>query len=137
MSNGSSDHHFGLAVNLSIEAMKALLLMNGGAATAFIALSGKSQDSVDYSQAVLAFGFGVLFTVLAFTAGYFSQLSYANHRLHIETGEPDKAKRQFNRHNLFQRFAIAFVIMGLCASGRGMFVAWSITHIACESTTIG
>ncbi len=123
MTNQSSDHHFSLAVNLSIEALKALLLLNGGAATALITLTKKSPNGVDFSLAVLIFGFGVFLTVVAMAAGYFSQLAYSNHRLAIEQDKAAEGQKQLTCHKRWQYAASIVVGLSLMASLGGMYVA--------------
>jgi hypothetical protein len=67
-------------INLSIEALKALLLINGGAAVAILAYLGNmaSRPSVvrlaTMKDALSCFAFGVLVTALAFIVAYFTQL---------------------------------------------------------------
>ena len=123
MSDGSGDHHLGHAVDVAIEALKALLLLNGGAATAFIALTGKGQGSIDYSVSVLAFGIGAWLTVLAFAAAYFSQLSYANYRFLSECQKNGVSTEQYKWHGRWQITAFIFAALGLIASSYGMFAA--------------
>jgi hypothetical protein len=77
MSDG--DRHFEFAVDLSRDALKGLLLVNGGAATALIALMDKGAK--DYTYAVMLFAAGAVGAVVSTCFGYFSQLNYANHRL--------------------------------------------------------
>ena len=115
MSDKSSDHHLGLAVNISIEGLKALLLLNGGAATAFVALSGQTNGSRDYSFAILAFGVGATFAVAAFLAAYFSQLSYGNHRLELEKMNNMQQKKEYKDHHFWQTIAFVFVGLSLAA----------------------
>ena len=124
MSNESSDHHFGLAVNVAIEALKSLLFLNGGAATALIALTNKTIGSPDFSRSILAFGLGVWCSVLALIFGYFSQLSYANGRFGSEYKEVSSSGKAFRRHVIFQYLGLAFVILSLLSGTLGMFLAY-------------
>ena len=124
MAHESSNHHFGLAVNLSSEALKSLLWLNGGAATALIALTDKQLGSVDYSCAVLLFGLGAFLTVVAMACGYFSQLAYANHRLAVEDADATKAKNKHAWHEGWQKAAIVLVLLGLATSAAGMVNAF-------------
>lgn len=124
MNDQSSEHHFQLAVGISIEALKALLLLNGGAATALIALTGKSDSSPDYSLAILFFGLGALLAVLSFICGYFSQLSYANHRLELENEDAKSAEALIKKHVRWQGAAITFVVVSVLASSAGMAAAF-------------
>lgn len=124
MTDNSSEHHFQLAVGISIEALKSLLLLNGGAATALIALMGRSTGSPNYTFSVLFFGLGALLAVLSFVAGYFSQLAYANHRLECENADESSAETMLKRHNFWQGSAIAAVALSVIASSSGMVAAF-------------
>ncbi|MDE2563795.1 MAG: hypothetical protein KGL48_16260 [Sphingomonadales bacterium] len=130
MASDSSDHHFSLAVSLSVEALKALLWFNGGAATALIALTSKKPGSVDYGRAVLIFGLGVLLTVVAMAFGYFSQLSYANHRLADEQQKTATAKREYAHHRFWQTAALIAVALSLAASAVGMATAFYAIEVS-------
>ena len=123
----SSDEHFKLAVGISIEALKALLLVNAGAATALIALIDKGPKPSPYSSAIIWFGAGAFATVVAFVFGYFSQLSYANHKFQLEKDNSKLAKNAHCLHQLYQGIAILFVCLsigfGLCAMVQAMLAA--------------
>ena len=127
----SGDKHFGHAVTISIEALKALLLVNGGAATALIALKTKGGGS--FVLPVLFFGLAALLNAFTLTLGYFSQLSYANSRLQQETGSPDKAITSSCNHNRWQACAIVVLMISLAASAGGMVTAF----LQIDSTTCG
>src|ERR1700747_1297816 len=116
MGNASSDTHFDHAVNLSIEGLKSLFLLNGGAATALIALTDKAPGTPDYSVPTVLFGVASFLAVLTFVVGYLSQLSYANHRLFTEIREREKAKREIKRHDRRQCIAICLVCLSLLTS---------------------
>jgi hypothetical protein len=125
MSNpGSSDKHFELAVSISVEALKALLLFDGGAAAALIALTDKISGAHNYETSILMFGSGALCTVAAFATGYFSQLYYANHVLHESNKQTAKAVSSHRLHCMFQTIAICFVIAGLAFGVAGMVLAF-------------
>lgn len=122
----SSDRHFGYAVNIAVEGLKALLFLNGGAATALIALTGNAERGPDYRPAVICFGFGAVFATVAIMVGYFSQLSYANHRLKSEQGIDGP---ELLKHARAQWISIGIVALSLAASGIGMWKAYSATAI--------
>jgi hypothetical protein len=124
MGNASSDTHFDHAVKLSIEGLKSLFLLNGGAATALIALTDKAPGRPDYSVPIVLFGVASFLSVLTFVVGYFSQLSYANHRLSVESGDSGAAQQAINRHGLCQRIGICLVCLSLLASGTAMVFAY-------------
>lgn len=96
----NADKHFELAVTLSRDTLKALLLVNGGAATALIAMMDKSNNSKDYTWAIILFGAGTVGAVISSCFGYFSQLHYANHRV---TGES-------HAHKMHQRWQATTLI---------------------------
>jgi hypothetical protein len=95
-----SEKHFEFAVNLARDALKSLLLVNGGAATALIALTDKTNGSKDYSGAIILFGVGAVFSVVSTCFGYFSQLNYANHRMEME--DDQNATRSHTLHRRWQ-----------------------------------
>jgi hypothetical protein len=111
-----SEHHFDLAVQLSRDALRALLLVNGGAATALIALMDKSSGSKDYTCAVLLFAAGAVCAVICTCFGYFSQLNYANHRL-------DGQAETYKQHRRWQTATIAVVFVTLSFMIAGIVVA--------------
>jgi hypothetical protein len=98
----SAEKHFGLAVDLARDALKALLLINGGAVSALIALADKAGR--DYSLGVLLFGCGAIAAVISTALGYFSQLHYANHRLEIADG--GDGTHMHSRHCLYQSLTL-------------------------------
>ena len=124
MSENSSEHHFALAVTVAVEALKALLLVNGGAATALIALSDKSMGYSKYGTAVLLFALAALLNAVTLVVGYFSQLAYANHRFSREQNDVGGANANFKWHRISQIAAICFVLMSLLASALGMSFAF-------------
>jgi hypothetical protein len=111
------------AVTISIEALKALLIVNAGAAGALIALMDRGRSSSDYSSAVGLFGVGALLTVIAFIIGYYSQLSYAEHCAQ-EKGA--KAAKAFRAHYIWQAAALTLVVVSVAASLAGMADAYII-----------
>ena len=126
----SGDKHFGHAVTISIEALKALLLVNGGAATALIALKAKGGGS--FVLPVLFFGLAALLNASTLTLGYFSQLNYANSRFQEESGSPDEATTSWRSHIRWQAFAIIVLMISLAASAGGMVTAFrQIDSTAC------
>jgi len=124
MENNSSDHHFALTVNISIEALKALLIVNGGAATALIALSSKSPDGLNFGVAVLLFGLAALLNSVTLVTGYFSQLAYANHRLAFEQQDMAEATKCIKQHDCWQLVAVGIVMVSLIVSAAAMFCAF-------------
>ncbi len=125
MTERASTEHFALGTKIAIEALKALLLVNGGAATALIALTTKAAKSPNYSIPVLLFGSAALLNSFTLVVGYFSQLSYANHCLSFENGEAAAAKTQLDRHEFMQWIAIGLVIAGFAFSVAGMATAFA------------
>ena len=122
MSESGSDVHYAHAVNAAIEAVKSLLLVNGGAATALIAL--KSQGDADLGLPVLLFGLAALLNSFTLVLGYFSQLNYANARAAIENGQIEESREGMRMHGRFQTISILVILLSLIASGSGMFMAF-------------
>ncbi|HEY4943594.1 MAG TPA: hypothetical protein VII56_19355 [Rhizomicrobium sp.] len=119
-----AERHYELAVALSRDVLKGILLINGGAASALIALTDKT--SKDYSLAVLWFGCGAIAAIVSTAFGYFSQLYYANHRLNVGQGDSGTRSHQF--HQLYQALAILSVIASLALSVLGMMVAVNVAR---------
>lgn len=111
MMENRQDIHAGLAVDLAKEALKGLLLVNGGAATALLALASHGENVQKFGQSILLFGLGALVTVIAMFVGYFSQLSFANdhHKSHLT----------------LQVIAILLVVTSVTFSGFGFWTAFS------------
>jgi hypothetical protein len=124
VADNSSEQHFALTVSIAIEALKALLIVNGGAATALIALTGKAQNGPNYSLAILLFGLAALLNAVTLIIGYFSQLSYANHRFAVEQQDTVEITKNFKAHCVYQYCAIAVLSASLAASAGGMFFAF-------------
>jgi hypothetical protein len=76
--------HWGEGNKYAMEAMKALLLLNGGGALAlltFFGNRGKTTGAVPadaIGNALLLFGIGIVGSVLAFLVAYLTQLQYGN-----------------------------------------------------------
>lgn len=122
----SADKHFELAVALSRDALKALLLVNAGAAGALVALMDKTSNSKDYALAILLFGSGAVAAVVSYALGYFSQLNYANHKLDVALKRD--GSHSYFKHNTFQILTLIFVAIALMFSITGMIAAYCITR---------
>lgn len=129
MSGQNADEHFKHAVQISIEALKALLLVNAGAAAAFVALMDRSTTTANYSSAILWFGGGAVLTVIAFVLGYYSQVNFANYRL---LADEDKAKAQARHrdHVSLNGAAGVFVLVAIVCSVVGMARAYQAERAA-------
>jgi hypothetical protein len=76
--------HWEQGTKFAIEAMKALLVINGGAAVALLAFAGQigknggdpASIASRLGNSLLGFGFGALFATIGFVAAYFTQLHY-------------------------------------------------------------
>lgn len=76
--------HWEQGTKYAIEAMKALLAINGGAAVALLALAGNIGKAAGnpaslashLGNSLISFGAGALFAALAFVAAYLTQLQY-------------------------------------------------------------
>ena len=122
----ASTLHYESAIKIAVEALKALLLLNGGAATALVALTDK-HSGPDYTTSVLCFGGGALFATCAFVSAYFSQLSYANHVQSNEAGKNHEADSFLSQHKLWQKIATVLVL-GSVLFGVGGMVLSFLTH---------
>lgn len=122
MNDLTSEQHFTHAVNIAVETVKSLLLLNGGAATALIALN--TAGDADFSFPVLLFGSAALLDALALAIGYFSQLNYANARLANERKNIDAAETSMKLHRKFQRIAVSTILVSLVFSTAGMTMAY-------------
>lgn len=120
MSENGSDAHYAHAITTALEAIKSLLLVNGGAATALIAIMTKGQT--DFARAIVLFGVAALLNAATFIIGYFSQLNYANARAAVEDGRSPYRNRKM--HGRFQTIAIVVVVASLCFSVAGMVMAY-------------
>ena len=123
----TSTEHFALDTKIAIEALRSLLLVNGGAATALIALTAKTQGGPEYGLPVLLFGFAALLNAITLVIGYFSQLAYANHVLAIENSDLKNAQKQLGKHGVKQWAAIATLAVSLAVSVGGMYTAFRVT----------
>jgi type 1 fimbriae regulatory protein FimB/type 1 fimbriae regulatory protein FimE len=84
--------HWGEGNKYSLEAMKALLLLNGGGAIALLTFIGNSKISIGeshqiveaVSRSLISFGFGVVCAVLIYVTAYETNLQYGNQALEYE-----------------------------------------------------
>jgi hypothetical protein len=80
----SSEWHWEQGTKYALEAIKALLAINGGAAVALLAFAGQiSKNSsnpasiaAQLGNSLLSFGLGALAATLAFAVAYVTQLQY-------------------------------------------------------------
>jgi hypothetical protein len=111
-------------INLSIEALKALLLINGGAAVAVLAYLGNlaSHGSVlhlpNIKTALMWFAGGVLATALAFIVAYFTQ-----YRLYFEERARHMRQPFHQRHAIGMGIATVLVLSSAIAFGFGCWSA--------------
>jgi hypothetical protein len=73
-------YHWAEGNKYAIEAMKALLWLNGGSAGAMLAFFGARARSITpaFGWSLISFGFGAFLSVVLFVIAYFAQLDYAN-----------------------------------------------------------
>ncbi len=116
ISDEATEKHLEHAVGIARDGLKSLLLINGGAASALIALTDRTGGSRDYTLAILFFGFGAIVTVAAFVFAYFSQLNYANSRMAHFNKDMQNVGRYQNQHVIFQNLTIACVLVSLALS---------------------
>lgn len=122
MSENGSDAHYALAITTAQEAIKSLLLVNGGAATALIAIMTKGQT--DFARAIVLFGFAALLNAMTFVFGYYSQLAYANARAADERCQSDMALMYMQKHSRRQKVALSILVTSLGCSVAGMVTAY-------------
>ena len=94
----SSDHHFELAVRISIEALKALVLVTGGAAAAMVTWLAHGAPSNCISWSAGLFGGSAIMAAITLAAGYWAQMAYANHALAREDGDCLRAEQLHVSH---------------------------------------
>ena len=124
-----SEKHFELAVGIAIGALNAMLLVNGGAATALIALMDKTDAKHNYTSAVICFAAGAIFTVVGYCFGYFSQLNYANHRMSNENEQRSAADHSHKWHRIWQCLTLVAVGLALAAMVLGLLVAAHLSNL--------
>jgi hypothetical protein len=76
-------YHWAEGNKYAIEAMKALLWLNGGSAAAMLAFFGARARSITpvFGWSLVSFGFGAFLSVVLFVIAYFAQLNYGNNGL--------------------------------------------------------
>jgi hypothetical protein len=99
-------------LSISVEGMKALLLINGGAVVFLLTFSGNSKIGKDLAPhagtSVGAFVFGVVFGILTFAFSYATQFALFN-----ESIRPDSYSGP--KHMVFVKISVLFVFLGLIA----------------------
>jgi hypothetical protein len=73
--------HWAEGNKYALEAMKALLWLNGGAAAALLTFFGARPRLItpDFGEAIVSFGFGAALSVLVFMMAYEVQRIYGNY----------------------------------------------------------
>jgi hypothetical protein len=82
-------YHWAEGNKYALEAMKALLWLNGGSAAALLTLFGGARPrhvTPDFGYAILSFAIGAGFSVILFVWAYATQLHYANNGI-TKTGQ--------------------------------------------------
>ena len=95
-------------ISISVEAMKSLLLVNGGAVIAVLSYLGAINNPAIASQAGLPLGLfvsGVVFNIFTFVGSYLTQFALFN-----ESMRPDIYKGP--KHETF--LCLSFVFLALC-----------------------
>ncbi|MGD0189448.1 MAG: hypothetical protein ABSD74_01770 [Rhizomicrobium sp.] len=123
-SQDEADQSFALAINFSVEMHKAFLILNGGAATALVALMSKDARAPNFTLAVLSFGGGAVATVGAMAIAYCANLSYANHRQDIANGDKKAAQSHHREHVIFQVIWGGIAVIAFALAASGLYEAW-------------
>lgn len=136
-------------ITISVEALKMLALVNGGAAVALLAYLGNLASRSNGTRlpnmtcALACFASGLFLTVLAFIASYLTQLTLYNQDLtengfrrdelnlaHTVLADPKapwwqrlKARLQLVSHTFFLYSALALVILAALVFGIGCIIA--------------
>jgi len=115
-------------ISISVEAMKSLLLINGGAVIAVLTYLGATNNPTLASNATLPLAFfvaGLIFSVFTFVSSYLTQYSLFNEEVRGEVYTGPK-------HQVF--LGIGFVFLALCLAS---FVGGCIFSIALLSNCGG
>lgn len=109
-------------LSISVEGMKALLLINGGAIVALLTFLGNAKAGKELAQCsgvpLAAFVFGVIFTVITFVFAYATQFALFN-----ETVRPEKYRGP--KHMAFVYLSLLFILLSLIAFIVGCFTSIS------------
>jgi hypothetical protein len=112
-------------ISFSVECLKALLLVNGGAVVALLAYLGHSshgaQLAFHFRCPLAAFVVGVASSALAFLPAYATQFALYNESVSAKTYKGP-------RHMTFLWVTFALVVVSFVAFGAGAF--WSINALA-------
>ena len=121
--------HWGEGNKFAMEAMKTLLLLNGGSAVALLAFVGNLKGSnataplPSIGSAMLCFGLGALCAALAFIFAYLAQLEYGNEG--ASAREILDARPRARPSQIFHRMAYGFIAVSVSAFAAGLFFGWS------------
>ena len=118
-----SDHHYELAVRISIEALKALILVTGGAAGAMVAWMARGASSSWIEWSAVAFGCSAIMASVTMAVGYVAQLSYAKHVHASENGDTEGSVREHRRHEYQMKIAWTFFASAVLAALGGLVLA--------------
>jgi hypothetical protein len=94
--------HWAEGNKYALEAMKALLWLNGGAAAALLAFFGGRPRLVTtaFAETPVSFGVGAVLSVALFGMGYFVQLQYGNESITpFRTYNRDSCARIYGVHH--------------------------------------
>ena len=120
--NAHAQETYKSMLSISVESMKALLLINGGAVVALLTFLGNAKAGKELAQfsgvPLAAFVCGVVFSVLTFAFSYATQFALFN-----ETVRPDSYRGP--KHMAFLYISLLFVVLGLVAFVVGCFTSIS------------
>lgn len=113
-------------VSISVEAMKALLLINGGAVIAVLSFLGNSDHGITFaahaSLPLSSFVAGVIFSICTFAFSYATQFALFNETV-------GNGNYHGPRHMTFVAVALVFVVLSLVSFALGCASSiWLLTH---------
>lgn len=131
---------FRSVIDYGRDALKAAMLINGGAAIALLAFVGTiwSKKSAEAAAGSLAcalasFSFGVLVAAVACAFAYCAQHFYAD-RTYNWLVDRERSKKAHLRGRVFQWLCLAFVAISFLFFGNGVFVSYEAVTIHLPST---
>lgn len=93
MAQKDAEWHWSEGNKFALEGMKLLFLLNGAAAVTTMTFTGNVKvGSCSTITALVMFGLGAFFSVIALASAYLTQLSYGNANFNADSSDPQLAK---------------------------------------------